>query len=617
MEKLKSELSISGTTKEVKPAGLTSLVVNIEKEGDFAFYRQKIGGSLSFVGSDFPFIKTAEKDCCVKLPLSVLQPCGSDFSLAFRGIVNTKKIDWSFETCEAIVSELDTEDFYTGVFLHWEKKINMCAMPTNSTVRHWHRVTAPYESPTGPIDSYTYPTVVNTKGRIFADWILYNIRETFKGTVYASIVPATKAELSYFLTAAKNPCTARTNPFLLATIFQNSDLFFPDYEPATGIEIDERVNTNIAKSLKDILEGLKAAFDLDWFIDSDTGKFRIEHKSFFENGLSYSSPNITIDLGTSKYVPDLGKYKYSYKNRQDDIPGVQELIISQNEAANSSDKAVVIAEYTPEVGQDGFVYSFPKLDDFSLGNIKYESPCISKNEKGETVIDTRNCELFGTHAHAVFMKDESIDLNGWTLLDITDIFLGQKRVKGDVCERAAFSGVLNAGFSATALMRDFHRWGRPFNYGLMAYDETPGDLLGQGFFRPMYSVIYSKEYKEIDIVFCCGDSFDARKLVKLPNGELIQVKSLSIDYANKRLRFQPVGVAACGFSVSFPDNQTGGECPAKDTVLSVQVIKTVCYGGCTGIYNEIEGVRTVYADGFCGSYIKDVFPDCPPEQTEC
>lgn len=623
MGKLKTQISVRGTVKEVEPIGINSLTVNINREGDFAFYRQKYNGSLSFVNSDFGFLKIAENDCCVKLPVSVSRTCGNADVLAFRGFVNTKKIEWNFETCEVKIDTLESEDIYTEIFKVWERKINMCAMVPNRTVRHWHRVT----TLVGDTEHYTYPTATNTKGRLFSDWIYYNVQQALTGTPAASAIPANKNQLSYFLTADTNPCTGQKNQFLKATIFQNSDVLYPLFAPATGIEIDGTINENAAVSMKELFEELKAAFSLEWFVDSDTGKLRLEHTSFFENGNSYTAPGIGIDFSDAKYSRDFSKYRYSYKNSQEDTPGVEELILSQNESANQGERSVIVPIFTENSGTEYF-YEYANINDFSLGNIKYASDCITVNEKGEVNRSSVTCSLFCTHAHAILMKSEAIDQNKWVLFDITTNIINHNLIKSGTCERTTLTNVPNAGFSATALMRNYHRWKRPFNRGLMSYSDTPAGLIGKGFLRDMFSVKFSKEYKEVEVLFCCGDSFDVRKLVKLPNGEIVRPQNVSVDYYNDRLRFKPLGLSACGSAVSFPDELEETDVfPAYGTLLNSYTVEMWC-SALTNIGTEenpecrsfdylIEGMRFIYADGFGGSYVEETFPECPQNDPGC
>lgn len=620
----KIEVKIShNTIKEVRPIGLTSLVVSYEKESEFSFFRQKVNGSLAFTGENFKTIESVQDGCCGRLPVTLFRSCNSVPVPAVSFLLPTRKVDWNFETCEATVSNFEVSDVYEAIFKAWERKVNMCETPVSGkTLRHWLRITNTSTESGESVDSYTYPYFNNSKGKLFIEWVLFCIEKTFVGSL-SGIVPDNVFQLSTFLSSQVNFCTGRKNELATALIFQNSDIFQPNSPSATGKQEDGRINEEIGVSLKSLVEGLKAAFDVDFFVDSITGKFRIEHKSFFENGHSYGSVGLSLDLSAAKYSKDLKGYKHSFRYDDSEIEGVQELVIPQNQSSFDADNAIVVLEYSLSTGKGIYLYEVPKIDDFHLGNIKYESDCVKISDNGEVLKKSVSCELFSTFANAVFMQNDSVDINGWTLFDVVENgdFM---EVRNGICERTTLANVPNARFSASSLMRDYHRWARPFVSGLMNYSDSPFELIGKGYVREMYSTKFDKIFREAEVGFCCGDALDIRKLVKMPNGSIAKIQKAEISYSKDRLTLQLNGISSCGKLTVFPEENTT-EYPERGTLLATRDAETSCYAlsyvgpdyGCVGFNSTIQGKIYVYADGEGGSYIVQDFPECPKDDEQC
>ena len=138
-------------------------------------------------------------------------------------------------------------------------------------------------------------------------------------------------------------------------------------------------------TFKQIMEMLRDCFRCYWFID-EQNRFRIEHVSYFINGLSYDDPGIQIDL-TSK------KDKFNKK----------EILYSQQET--SFDKSDLISRY-----------EFKYMDDATkaMGGDLYidvKNEYIQKDKKEEI-----NINSFSADIDYMLFKPEDFSSDGFALI---------------------------------------------------------------------------------------------------------------------------------------------------------------------------------------------------------
>ena len=122
----------------------------------------------------------------------------------------------------------------------------------------------------------------NDRARTLQDAIIYAIKD------YVSFFDADgnllPAYSSQFFSGALNPVTGLDNKYRSVLIFQISDMK-PTSDAATKAMYS-------IKTLEDIF----SVFECKWYIN-DNGYFIVEHKSFFDNGLSYDSINeVGLDI---------------------------------------------------------------------------------------------------------------------------------------------------------------------------------------------------------------------------------------------------------------------------------------------------------------------------------
>lgn len=626
MSNYKAIVGISATTNDpIEPNGLMGLKLSVEQENDRQFYRQKVSGGIEFSDKLFGVVKPLEGVCCQTVPFIIYRNCNNTQTRFLDTQFKTNQMEWDFELCSSKVPSLEVIDKYKGVYQYWEKKINLCSMARGKILEYTYRKPRTVPQNGSEVTLNDYIKVNNNRGMLFSEWILFAINKTFLWTTYESLTPATVAQMSQLFDRNINPCTGKQNKLRTALMFQASDLMFPQSTAqSTGLLEDGRVNEDVALSLKEILDILRIVFDIHWHIDSQ-GKFRLEHLSFYKNGLSYSQNAETgIDLREERFFKHLYEYRYSYKLDSDNLAGKEELKFTNNESIGKSKQAVVTPLINAGTEQEIGFYTFNKLDDFEYGNIKYLADCVSTDEKGEPKKKTGSDDKLITHFEAVRMADETVDVTKWVLLDVEEKpqvgeigVLPQNQVylvRSGICERTTVT-VSNAGFSATSIMRDFHRWDKPFSKGLMNYNDTPSGLIGKGFVRDMFSVQKTKRLKRITIPFCCIEqAFNPYLPIILPNGNKASVLRAEYDFADETLSIDPTQNSSCGFDVQFPTENTGTEYPPRGTVLSVieafgscPVAEWIDTGyGCLTFWKTVVGQRTIYADGNGGSYTEDV-----------
>ena len=129
----------------------------------------------------------------------------------------------------------------------------------------------------------------------------YSIADVIKALlkkVDPSVVHEGSQDYSQFLYGSRNPVgTGRFYVFLT----QKTNILAGEYDQAAQ---------KAEVTLKDVLDMLARCFRLYWFIDN--GKLRIEHISYFLNGLSYSAGAQNVQLDLTRSVDVFNRKRYSY-----------------------------------------------------------------------------------------------------------------------------------------------------------------------------------------------------------------------------------------------------------------------------------------------------------------
>lgn len=211
--------------------------------------------------------------------------------------------------------------------------------------------------------------------------------------------------------------------------------------------------------LKDLLTMIRDTFNVFWYVDS-SGDFRLEHRKYFEYGLSYTfSPVIELDLTAVYPVNTLHMNQYEWS--------------------------------TPELyrwEKQDFAYSY--FMDWTEAAIEYPQLSILNNDTKSTSID------WGTDIVSMYEQRADLPTKGWVLLNVNlrgshGIFM--EKVINTI---GAISGIefQNARFSPANLMRDLWTYGRLLPSGKV-----------NGVSRSFNTVARLRKQIELTIPLCCQD----------------------------------------------------------------------------------------------------------------
>ena len=287
----------------------------------------------------------------------------------------------------------------------------------------------------------------NERARLFTTVVYHLINQTSSITTYEST----------FFEAVTNPITGNTNTLNLLMLFQISDMK-PTSDPATR-------GMYLFKDLENWLE----MFQCGWYID-EYGSLRIEHRKYFDLGLSYTEnqsdmiiSKVGLEVDYSSDTPQIETIKFGYSNGQDFIG---EPIIYHGNIVNR----------TEDSGKR----------DYSFSNISTDLTYVTSNE-----------DEIGNDGF--FMVSTVITNNGelWVY-----------KINGDITGELIWNGYL----STANLMNDYWKWWRSTSSGIMNNVRTE--------FTAKNIIIHS------DIIIPSCDSFNPYKLKTTDIGDGVVEEAL-------------------------------------------------------------------------------------------
>lgn len=246
-------------------------------------------------------------------------------------------------------------------------------------------------------------------------------------------------------------------------VFQNSDINYPQSSQGA---------TKAITTLGKFMNALRYMFNVRFTIESNV--LIIEHVSRYE-------ADFGLDLTQPRYSKHLTKVmNYSYA--KDNAP--------KQETWTWSDGAT-----------DG---------DFKGLPIVYNSSCGSTGADKTYAIDGVNTNV----VFAIDRRDDSLlDNDGLTIVateyspTLDEYFiLSENGILGEIA--------INNSLSTSHLLRDYHKYDRPFKTGVMNGQQTT-----------FISVAPNKQGEPISIPFCCGDAFNPEDRITTPLGTGIVSKA--------------------------------------------------------------------------------------------
>lgn len=301
----------------------------------------------------------------------------------------------------------------------------------------------------------TATTIFYTRNRLFQEACEYVLQEmgcSFN-TIYSDFfewnpigdAPGYSAGNNYVL--VNQGFVDTTNKLRYLSISQKSDVLNPTSSNAAtkGMLTFEKM-TKIWREL----------FHCFWFVDS-AGRFRVEHKSFFNNTLAFDStiaPHATHNAAKRKYIYN-----------KESMPKFERFQFSE-------------ALWTDFVGAD----------------IWYDSVCVNQDPDGN-VSERGTKDLLTTDLYALFIDPASANKVGFVLF--CNDFDGTSYTVN--LDAGNISGVLiaNAHLSWANLHVNFHKYDR---------------VLTQGYMNNVLTTFNStqkyKQQKDVVLNVCCDDEFD-------------------------------------------------------------------------------------------------------------
>ena len=320
-----------------------------------------------------------------------------------------------------------------------------------------------------PIGDMVYTTYIHS---ISGNWNIYTLDMSLAGSsILLNGCITLNSILDYFNTFTNlsyvsdfftdDPCPMGGSTLSLTMIQQISNVRDTADQATRGM-----------MKLKDLLTWIRDTFNAFWYIDSN-GDFRIEHKRYFEYGLSYTVPTaITMDLGV--LYPDnllkLRQYEWS----------------------------------KPELFRwERLEFPYSYFDDWINASIEYQQSSINNND---TITRTL---VWGTDIIAMYEARNDLSKQGWTLLNVDVVWSGGIGTRRVINTIGALTNrqFQNARFSPANLFRDLWTWGRLLPEGKVNGIDTTFD-----------SIDRLKKQVEISFPQCCQD-IDYNGIFRTPLGD--------------------------------------------------------------------------------------------------
>lgn len=571
-------------------SGLNAVRFVTELETNQAFYRTKWQGSVIFTGEDFDRLWSIfQRTCCLSIPVSFFRAgnsCSPDTPY-WQGI--SKLTDFSFDVNTGTATMKNApvpDDGYQTVFETWESEYNWLDTDEVFSVFSPDRFTL-YKRARKLLDVLAQLTA-RTVGALSPLAPLVGIGEI----------------VSSFLEDAVNPVTRRVNHLKDSLLIQGSDFAQPG--TVSGIPVVAPARTALL-TLKDLLDELRELLNLYWYIDSESGRIRFEHSSFFPHH-SYGPPPAGLILDNDNPAWQQGKVVTTDPSS---LYGKYSLSISGN-------LAVRPGQQTDADGKVIDAYSTLPAD-YAAGLNKrgaflFSDACITRLP-GESVLEkTRTVNKIVTDVFSArLINPDGIDKeNGLFLVSVvpsTDPASTIPQIQGGYPAGTDAFGD-NSLLMEDQLLTDFHRHDQPFSSAKQHTLVSP-----YGVQRGMLSVAPVRELNTVTISHCCTDTpVSLRGLITTWLSDNGVLQKAEYTPATERLSLTIRHPGPCQTpEYNAPAPATPGEvitsCKPKGEVLRTSTATD--YGAADPLtgYTPLCGVTitTFYADGVCGEYREDKY----------
>jgi len=543
--------------------------------GNFQFFRPNIEGSISFSNNSFEHIIASTK-CCNPLPFKISQ----SGSTIIDFIVEPSGFNVDYKVNKLVSQSNKTLDYWRSIMFGWDEKINVLSFPRNERVLHKF---VDEENP--------YIDIVNDKFYKLSSFIHIVVSETFKKINLGFLLPSTPDELSSLFTIDELPWTdgiginifKKRNILKNACIAQMSDFVRPKSAPATGVEeIGSKINESVAVTLKDLLEKLQL-FELHPFIDSNN-KFRIEHISYFQQGNSYDTTKVGLNLLLPEYIPYVSDFNYSYQSDNTRIYGKYALSITNN-LSISTDEAAEKYFINDDVQFVTEKIWFKSRDYISKVEAIFDTECALRDDSNNLQEKTLSFDFFTTHYYGAAVDCGSNDINSWILLDCSNKDSSNIRTVN-----VDSNGIINGEMSAKSIFINYHSFLKP----------TSTFKIEESLFSTQ-SILKKQKLNVFKLPSIYLNKINLGKH-NLPDGREFVIDSFYLNLQDNFLYITAYTDNNCQ-SVNWQVGTNG--CYVKDLLVSSFLVIAGTYiDSSTGLIAFIMKNQNTYTDGNCGFYTK-------------
>lgn len=586
-------LEYATRTKDIVPSSVGK--INVVREQDEAFFREKMSGGVKVVLEDYNFIRDAgiyAVECCQEISFIIYRECSGGRSIYWEGYFTLYDVEWDEDNQEATIKKVTVKDPYNAIFANWHKEINWFGDIAEG------RPAASYP-PVHPLQTFTHASLQSEdynpsgsnlyyRGFYFNYAILWLVKETMKETGFDEFADITEEQMSTFLTAEINPANGKPNYLRDVILMHISDAKRPGASRPAWIG-------NV--TLKAVLADLKNLYNAYWYIDEDN-HFRIEHISYFRN-FSYEPAGITLDLTTQAFAKNVDrKKKYSFQSDQ----------LNGREGVES---AITLNAFDQEskIWTD---FANPSRKEFNAAYMYYGEACVPKSEKGEASERYQIISLFTTDWRTVTYKPDTVPDQGWVLVHVPILLAENGVAYGWIPIQNEL--YFNGNMALSRLFFEFGRTELSFAWGMLTYEKESSKkpVRPEQYFvkeRPVRakSTKRIKTFAPIDLSICCGDDYDFSGFIKHPLDDACVVERMEIDLKNENITITLISATSCD-DIPIPDYEEpeepgAGECPEAGRLIRTEEGRQ--YTQHTPIeYVYIFEYTDYFADGNCGEYTK-------------
>ncbi|MCX6218335.1 hypothetical protein [Spirosoma sp.] len=566
--------TVNGTTTKAHPLtqGLGNVSLITELEDGQQFFRTKWQGEIRFVGDDFKlFWDLAKQTCCQQVFVSLYRSCSG--ATPWKGVFNLSDLKFDVDACMATLpNPPKPDDGYQTLLENWSKTVNWLKTEPVQTIYSANK------------------QALYRRARRLTHVLANLVSQSLADTSAASIIPdAGSPTLSVFLTATTNPVTRRANTWKNALCIQASEVAAPGDPKAPAPTYGFARVAEL--TLKEVVEDLIELTCLYPFLDPDTGKLRWEHISYFP-ALTYDSPTQGLSLPDTDPVWDGNR---TVKTNTEALYGLYRLTIEPNVAIGTNHTIDLLGTNI-----------FATTPDFGVSTIEFTDACVARLPGEQPLAKERTVKRIATDIGGAQAWDDTIDKANWLFIveNPTPDGGGVPVIASGLTEMA--NGYFeNGNFSATSLVRDFHRHNQPFSAGVMNKHTA---LLPKGYRRGMKSVAHVRTIGTITIPYCCTDNpISITETIETWLGADGHLVKATLDVAAELLTLEISHPGPCQVpkvDLPFDPDENPSTCPPAGEFIR-EVYEYQYFPGqsaATGAQPCAVNWGNYYTDGKCGEY---------------